>query len=745
MRNFNVKGMNCAACSARVERAVMALDGIESCSVNLLSASMCVEGNASDQMIILAVEKAGYSASVMRGVKETSDSDDSLARKERKRILNRLVLSAVLLVFLMYFSMGRALGLPLPDFISSRAAAQAGIQLALATAVLVINRSFFINGTRAIVRRVPNMDTLVALGSFASYAYSTWGVVEMLIFPTRGVECLHDLYFESAAMIPVLITLGKLLESMAKKKTTGAIEQLMRLSPSTAVVLRGGKEICIPTDEVIVGDVFVVRPGERIPADGEVIEGESAVDESMLTGESIPNEKSLGSSVYAATLNKSGYLKCRATSVGEGTTISGIIKLVSDATATKAPIAKLADKVAGIFVPVVLAIAIASVGVWLLVGETVGFALARGISVLVISCPCALGLATPVAVMVGSGVGAKRGILFKSASAIEASGRVRYVALDKTGTITEGRPRVAKMTVFGEDEAAFLTLACSIEAKSEHPLAEAVCELAEEKGIAPKEVTGFVAVPGGGVQGVLDGVEVIGGNLEFTSLKATLTTEACQIYREYASIGMTPLLFASGGRVTGIIGVRDRIKGDSFSAIEKMQRMGIKVIMLTGDNEITANSVAKESGVDTVIAGVLPDGKEQTVRELSEKGTVMMVGDGINDAPALARADVGVAIGRGADIAVDSADVVLTGSSLMGVVTAIRLGRSVLRNIKQNLFWAFCYNIVGIPLAAGAFISLLGWEMSPMLSAAAMSVSSLLVVSNALRLNLFKDDRGCRI
>ncbi len=739
MRKFQVGGMSCAACSARVEKAVSALGGIESCSVNLLTASMNVEGDVSDEDIIKTVEKAGYTAAIAGGVKKANTAEKS-ENGEAASILKRLIASAVILLILMYFSMGHMLGIPMPKALSGEPLALGFIQLLLSAAVLVINQKFFISGTRAAFLRAPNMDTLVALGSAASFGWSVYVLFKMIFKPEAASGYLHEMYFESAAMILVLITVGKMLESLAKGRTTNAIKSLMKLSPRTATVIRDGKEVEVPTEEVRIGDIFIVRPGANIPVDGEVTEGESAVDESMLTGESIPSEKSAGARVFAGTSNKSGYIKCRATSVGEETAIANIIKMVSDAAATKAPIAKIADKVSGIFVPFVLVVAIISGAVWLAVGQTLGFALERAISVLVISCPCALGLATPVAIMVGSGVGAKNGILFKNATAQEVSGRVKNIVLDKTGTITEGHPRVENLKLFGVLEAEFLTLAAALESGSEHPLAEAVVEYARQRGIPVCSAESFRAYAGGGVSGTVNGKALIGGSLKFVSEEVEISDEAREAYEAFAKEGKTPVLFASDGELIGIAAIRDAIKQGSPLAIAKMQKMGIRVTMLTGDNEISARAIASEVGVDDVIAGVLPEGKEQVIRELSKKGAVMMVGDGVNDAPALTRADVGVAIGSGTDVAIDSADVVITGNSLLGAVNAVRLGRAVLRNIKENLFWAFCYNIIGIPLAAGAFIAAFGWTLNPMFGAAAMSISSFLVVMNALRLNLIKLD-----
>lgn len=741
MKRFSVGGMSCAACSARVEKAVKGLAGVESCSVNLLTASMLVDGDVSDDVIISAVKKAGYTASVKGGEKSKS-ADNALRDAETPRLIKRLAASVGFLLVLMYFSMSHMIGFPLPDVLDSNPAAQGLIQLLLSTVLLVINQKFFISGTRALILRAPNMDTLVSLGSAASYIYSVWMLFSMVIHPSAAGEYLHELYFESAAMILVLITVGKLLEAIAKGKTTNAINSLMKLSPPTATVIRNGEETVIPTDEVLVGDIFTVRPGESIPVDGEVIDGESAVDESALTGESVPAEKAVGARVFAATSNTSGFLKCRASSVGEGTAIAGIIKMVSDASATKAPIAKIADRVSGVFVPFVMIAASVCAAVWLAVGESVGFALARAISVLVVSCPCALGLATPVAIMVGSGIGAKNGILFKNATALEVSGKVRNIVLDKTGTITEGHPRVTEMTAFSLSESELLRYAAAVESGSEHPLSVAVRDHAALLGTDVPKAESFTAYTGGGVCAAVDGEQVVGGSLKFVGERVNVGADVRELYEKYAAQGKTPLLFSKGERLIGIIAVRDALKPDSTEAISDMKRLGIKVTMLTGDNELSAAAIAAECGVDSVIAGVMPDGKERVVRELSAEGAVMMVGDGINDAPALARADVGVAIGRGTDIAIDSADVVLTGSSLGEVVSAVRLGRAVMRNIKENLFWAFCYNIIGIPLAAGMFISLFGWKLTPMFGAAAMSFSSFFVVMNALRLNLIRFKRS---
>lgn len=735
-KEFKVGGMSCAACSARVEKTVSALDGVSSCSVNLLTASMTVDGTASEDTIINAVKAAGYSAK-LKGAKASVEEDGTRDLQTRKLLL-RLIASVVLLVCLMYFSMGHMIGLPLPEFLEKSALGQGIIQAILSSAVLVINCRFFINGTRALIKLSPNMDTLVALGSAVSFCYSVVGLFLIAFNPEEAFEYLHNLYFESAAMILALITVGKMLESLAKGRATNAIKSLMSLSPKTATVIRDGKEVTIPAEEVKIGNILTVRPGESFAVDAQIIEGESAVDESMLTGESLPVDKSAGDKVYAATVNRSGFLKCRATSVGEGTAIAAIIKMVSDAAATKAPIAKIADKVSGVFVPIVLAIAAVTTAIWLIFNGEVGFALARGISVLVISCPCALGLATPVAIMVGSGVGAKNGILFKNATALEASARVKRVVLDKTGTVTEGRPRVTKIVTFGTSEQDFLSLALALEEGSEHPLARAVVAYAKEQGIAPLSLSGFKSHAGRGVSALVDGGEVFAGNFDFVSSRAEVGEEARKSYLDLAADGNTPILFLKSGAVVGIIALKDRVKDDSASAVLQMQKMGLEVTLLTGDNELSARAVAASIGVTEVKAGVLPDGKEAVIKALSEDCEVMMVGDGINDAPALTRASVGVAIGQGTDVAIDSADIVLKNSTLSDAVTAVSLGRAVLKNIKQNLFWAFIYNIVGIPLAAGAFIPLFEWELNPMFGAAAMSLSSFLVVMNALRLNFFK-------
>ena len=735
-KEFKVGGMSCAVCSARVEKTVSLLEGVTFCSVNLLTASMTVDGMVSDEEIISAVKAAGYSAKLKSG--KPQDEEGDTHNLQTRKLLWRLISSVLLLICLMYFSMGHMLGLPLPGFLDKSALLQGIIQFVFSAAVLIINCRFFINGTRAIIKLSPNMDTLVALGSAVSFGYSVVGLFMIAYNPGQAFEYLHNLYFESAAMILALITVGKMLESLAKGRATNAIKSLMSLSPKTATVIREGNEVTIPADEVKIGDILTVRPGESFAVDAEIIEGESAVDESMLTGESLPIDKKTGDKVYAATVNRSGFLKCRATSVGEGTAIAAIIKMVSDAAATKAPIAKIADKVSGVFVPIVLGIAALTTVLWLIFDGGVGFALARGISVLVISCPCALGLATPVAIMVGSGVGAKNGILFKNATALETSARVKHIVLDKTGTVTEGHPRVTKIVPIDISDKDFLTLALTLEDKSEHPLARAVVVYAKEQGISPLAAVGFKSHSGRGVSATVNGCEAFAGNVDFISSKIQIPQDIQKIYLDLSADGNTPILFAKSTDVVGIIALKDRVKGDSKAAVMQMQKMGLKVTLLTGDNELCAGRVAAEVGITDLKAGVLPDGKEAVIKQLSLDGAVMMVGDGINDAPALARADVGVAIGQGTDVAIDSADVVLKNSSLSDAVSAVSLGRAVLRNIKQNLFWAFIYNIVGIPLAAGAFIPLLGWELNPMFGAAAMSLSSFFVVMNALRLNFFK-------
>ena len=746
MKQYNVTGMSCAACSARVEKAVSKLDGVTSCSVSLLTNSMGVEGNVTPEEVIAAVESAGYGATLKGADKKSANSEnnDNLKDTETPALLKRLIASLVFLILLMYFSMGHMMwGFPVPQFLESNHIAMGLIQLLLTAAVMVINQKFFISGFKALFNRAPNMDTLVALGSSAAFVYSTYALFAMtnaqLAGDTNGVMTyMHELYFESAAMILTLITVGKMLEARSKGKTTDALKSLIKLAPKTAVILVDGKETQVSIDKVKKGDIFVVRPGESILVDGIIIEGNSAVNESALTGESIPVDKSKGDVVSAATINQSGFIKCEASRVGEDTTLSQIIKMVSDASATKAPIAKAADKVSGVFVPVVIAIAIITAAVWLLVGENVGFALARAISVLVISCPCALGLATPVAIMVGSGVGAKNGILFKTAESLEQSGKIKIVALDKTGTITKGEPKVTNIIAFESDKTELMKTALALECKSEHPLAKAVVAKASEDGLTPDEVDEFKISSGSGLSGVLKGESVYGGNLRYVSEFTQIINKAIATAEKLSDEGKTPLYFVKGNKLLGIIAVADEIKEDSAEAVKELHNMGLHVVMLTGDNEKTANAVGKLAGVDEVIAGVLPDGKEKVVSNLKQKGRVAMVGDGINDAPALTSADVGIAIGAGTDVAIDAADVVLMKSRLADVPAAIRLGRATLRNIHENLFWAFIYNAIGILIAAGLFIPLFGWRLNPMFAAAAMSLSSLCVVTNALRLNFVK-------
>lgn len=738
--------MSCAACSARVEKAVSKLDGVTSCSVSLLTNSMGVEGEAGPEEVIAAVESAGYGAT-LKGSERKSDNsekDDNLKDTETPALLKRLIASLVFLILLMYFSMGHMMwGFPLPQFLENNHISMGLIQLLLTAAVMVINQKFFISGFKALFNRAPNMDTLVALGSSAAFVYSTYALFAMTNAQLAGdmngvMTYMHELYFESSAMILTLITVGKMLEARSKGKTTDALKSLIKLAPKTAVILVDGKETQVSVDKVKKGDVFVVRPSESIPVDGIIIEGSSAVNESALTGESIPVDKSKGDVVSAATINQSGFIKCEASRVGEDTTLSQIIKMVSDASSTKAPIAKAADKVSGVFVPIVIAIAIITAAVWLLVGESVGFSLARAISVLVISCPCALGLATPVAIMVGSGVGAKNGILFKTAESLEQSGKIRIVALDKTGTITKGEPKVTDIIAFESDKTELLKTALALECKSEHPLAKAVVERANEDGLTPEEVDKFKISSGSGLSGILEGKAIYGGNLRYVSEFAKISDTAITTAEKLADEGKTPLYFAKGNKLLGIIAVADEIKEDSAEAVKELHNMGLHVVMLTGDNEKTAKAVGKLAGVDEVIAGVLPDGKEKVVSKLRQKGRVAMVGDGINDAPALTSADVGIAIGAGTDVAIDAADVVLMKSRLSDVPAAIRLGRATLRNIHENLFWAFIYNAIGIPIAAGLFIPLFGWRLNPMFAAAAMSLSSFCVVTNALRLNFVK-------
>ena len=744
MEQYNVTGMSCAACSSRVEKAVSRVPGVTSCSVSLLTNSMGVEGTASASAIVKAVQEAGYGASPKAAAAETPSAElDALADHETPRLKKRLIASLVFLAVLMYFSMGHMMwGWPLPHWFDGNHVAMGLVQLLLAGIVMVINQKFFISGFKGLLHRAPNMDTLVALGSSASFLWSTYALFAMTRAQVDGNDALvmhymMELYFESAAMILTLITVGKMLEARSKGKTTDALKSLMKLAPQTATLLRDGAEVTVSIAQVKKGDLFVVRPGENIPVDGLVLEGSSAVNESALTGESIPVDKAAGDKVSAATTNQSGFLKCEATRVGEDTTLAQIIRMVSDAAATKAPIAKIADTVSGFFVPAVISISVLTTLVWLLLGREFGYALARGISVLVISCPCALGLATPVAIMVGNGLGARNGILFKTAASLEAAGRTQIVALDKTGTITSGEPRVTDiLPAEGVSESELLTLAASLEQKSEHPLAKAVLAYAETETIACPDVTDFAALPGNGLSARLDGMEIYGGNAEFIATKASVPAELQAEAARLAAEGKTPLFFGGAGRLMGVIAVADTLKEDSPRAIRELQNMGIRVVMLTGDNQRTADAIGRQAGVDEVIAGVLPDGKEAVIRRLQESGKVAMVGDGINDAPALTRADTGIAIGAGTDVAIDAADVVLMNSRLSDVPAAIRLSRATLRNIHENLFWAFIYNIIGIPLAAGVFIPF-GLTLNPMFGAAAMSLSSFCVVSNALRLNLF--------
>ena len=747
MEQYSVTGMSCAACSARVEKAVSKVPGVTACSVSLLTNSMGVEGTASPQEIIQAVERAGYGASQKSGgakAPTTAEAEEALVDHETPILKRRLIASLIFLVMLMYFSMGHMMwGWPLPSFYEGNHVAMGLTQMLLTIIVMVINQKFFISGFTSLFHRAPNMDTLVALGATAAFGYSTYALFAMTAAQVAGdlagvMKYMMDFYFESAAMILTLITVGKMLEARSKGKTTDALKGLMKLAPKTATLLRNGQEVKVPIEQVQTGDIFVVRPGENIPVDGVVEEGSSAVNESALTGESIPVDKAAGDSVSAATLNQSGFLRCRATRVGEDTTLSQIIQMVSDAAATKAPIAKIADKVSGVFVPVVITIAVVTTAVWLLLGYDVGFSLARGISVLVISCPCALGLATPVAIMVGNGMGAKNGVLFKNAVSLENAGRTQIVALDKTGTITAGEPKVTDILPANNvKEKDLLYLAVSLEQKSEHPLARAILQCGEEKQITPGEATDFQALAGNGLVASCKGKMLYGGNYAFISRKLTVPKQLQEAAENLAQAGKTPLFFAQGKQLLGIIAVADVIKEDSPQAIQELRNMGIQVVMLTGDNERTAQAIAKQAGVDHVVAGVLPDGKEAVIRKLKEHGKVAMVGDGINDAPALTRADLGIAIGAGTDVAIDAADVVLMKSRLSDVPAAIRLSRMTLRNIHQNLFWAFIYNTIGIPLAAGVFIPL-GLTLNPMFGAAAMSLSSFCVVTNALRLNLFK-------
>ncbi len=748
MEQYTVTGMSCAACSARVEKAVSGVKGVSSCSVSLLTNSMGVEGTASAEDIIAAVRAAGYDASPKdrqeSSARKTAD-EDALRDRETPVLKKRLIASLGFLIVLMYVSMGHMMwGWPLPSFFDNNHVAMGLVQMLLTIIVMVINQKFFISGFKSLWHRAPNMDALVALGATAAFGYSTFALFAMTDAQVKGdaaavMSYMHEFYFESAAMILALITLGKMLEARSKGKTTDALKSLMKLAPKTATVERNGAEMTVPIEQVAKDDVFLVRPGESIPVDGVVIDGSSAVDESTLTGESIPVDKAAGSQVSAGTMNRSGFIRCKATRVGEDTTLSQIIRMVSDAAATKAPIAKVADKVSGVFVPTVITIAAITVAAWLIAGQTVGFALARGISVLVISCPCALGLATPVAIMVGNGMGAKNGILFKTAVSLEETGKAQIVALDKTGTITRGEPRVTDLIpADGVSETELLSAAYALEKKSEHPLARAITQRAEQERLTAFEIESFEALPGNGLTASFDGAELLGGSFKFISGQIAVSDETAKRAEHLSEEGKTPLLFARGGALIGIIAVADVIKDDSPQAIEQMRNMGIHVVMLTGDNERTAKAIGAKAGVDEVIAGVLPDGKESVIRRLKEKGKVIMVGDGVNDAPALTSADIGIAIGAGADVAIDAADVVLMKSRLSDVPAAIRLSRATLRNIHENLFWAFIYNIIGIPLAAGVFISVLGWQLNPMFAAAAMSFSSFSVVTNALRLNLFK-------
>ena len=751
MIQYIVTGMSCAACSARVEKAVSKVPGVTSCSVSLLTNSMGVEGTATEQEIIKAVKDAGYGASKKgEGAAKVQPTqalagEDMLKDRETPVLKRRLIASVGFLIVLMYFSMGHMMwGWPVPGFMKDNHVMMGLLQMLLTITVMVINQKFFISGFKGLIHRAPNMDTLVALGSGASFVYSTYALFAMTDAQMHGdmdavMSYMHDFYFESAAMILALITVGKMLEARSKGKTTDALKGLMKLAPKTAVVIRGEKEVQVSIEQVQKGDCFVVKPGENIPVDGEVIEGNSAVNESALTGESIPVDKAVGDKVSAATVNQSGYLKCRATRVGEDTTLSQIIQMVSDAAATKAPIAKIADRVSGVFVPTVITIAVITIIVWLITGQSIGFALSRGIAVLVISCPCALGLATPVAIMVGNGMGARNGIMFKTAVSLEETGKMQIVALDKTGTITSGEPKVTDIIpAAGVTEDTLLKCAYALENKSEHPLARAILENAKEENAGIEEVTGFQALPGNGLTAILDGHTLYGGNHTFISSKVSVDGDIQKKAEKLAEAGKTPLFFGNEDRLLGVIAVADVIKEDSPQAIKELQNMGIHVVMLTGDNERTAKAIGQQAGVDEVIAGVLPEGKEQVIRKLKEKGKVAMVGDGINDAPALTRADMGIAIGAGTDVAIDAADVVLMKSRLSDVPAAIRMSRATLRNIHENLFWAFFYNIIGIPLAAGVWYPLFGWKLNPMFGAAAMSLSSFCVVSNALRLNLFK-------
>ncbi len=744
MHKFSITGMSCAACSTRVEKAVSEVQGVTECSVNLLTNTMITEGTASEESIINAVENAGYGASVY-GEKKKTEENDLSGKKEISAMKIRLISSAILLVVLMYFSMGNMLfGLPYFGIFKDNPLAVGIVQMLLSGIIMVINQKFFISGFKSTIHRAPNMDVLVSLGSLASFGYSVYALFMMCNAYINGNihvahTYFHELYFESAAMILTLITVGKMLEAYSKGKTTNAIKSLMELSPKTAVVLREGKEVTIPASEVVKGDIFLVKPGASVPADGVVIEGVSAVNESALTGESIPVDKAAGDKVSAATVNQSGFLKCEATNVGEDTALSKIIKMVSDAAATKAPVAKIADRVSGVFVPVVIAIAVVTIAVWLFLGEAFGTALARGICVLVISCPCALGLATPVAIMVGSGVGAKNGILFKTSTALENTGKVKVVAFDKTGTITKGEPTVTDIIpADGVKAEELLKIAYALEKQSEHPLAKAVVKKCKEENLPLESVDDFTALPGFGVKGVLDGHVVMGGNLRMIKENGVEESEVVSLTESLSEKGKTPLVFVKENTFIGVIAVADVVKENAKNAIADLKSIGIEVVMITGDNEKTAKAIAQQVGIENVVANVLPDGKESTIRTLQEKGSVAMVGDGINDAPALTRADIGIAIGAGTDVAIESADVVLSSENIESVVTAIKLSRKTLKNIHENLFWAFFYNVIGIPLAAGVWINLTGWTLNPMFGAAAMSLSSFCVISNALRLNLFK-------
>lgn len=750
MKQFDVTGMSCAACSARVEKAVSGLEGVNSCSVSLLTNSMAVEGTVPDEIIIEAVKNAGYGASLKGKNNNDSENGDALKDTETPALKKRLIASVGFLAVLMYISMGHIMwGWYLPEILSENHVALGLLQMILAAIIMEINRKFFINGFKGLIHKSPNMDTLVALGSGASFIWSVYSLFAMTAAQMNGDlsavhEYLHGFYFESAAMILTLITVGKMLEARSKGKTTDALRSLMNLAPKTATVIRNGKETEISVSDVRKGDVFIVKSGESIPVDGVVTEGEAAVDESALTGESVPVDKAVGDTVSGATINKSGYIKCEATRVGEDTTLSQIIKMVGDAAATKAPIAKIADRVSGVFVPAVITIAVITTVIWLIMGESFAFSLARGISVLVISCPCALGLATPVAIMVGNGVGAKNGILFKNAVSLEEAGRVNIVALDKTGTITEGKPKVTDIIPDGITENELLKIAYSLEKKSEHPLAGAIIQRAEETGISAYESNNFSVFAGNGLKAEIDGCEIIGGNLKFISENAAVSDILKNKADALSGNGKTPMAFAKDGKSIGIIAVADTIKNDSPDAIKRLRSMGMRVVMLTGDNEKTAEAIGKQAGVDEVIAGVLPDGKEAVIRDLQKQGKVAMVGDGINDAPALTRADIGIAIGAGTDIAIDAADTVLMKNRITDVAAAVTLSRATLRNIRQNLFWAFIYNVIGIPLAAGVFIPVFGWELNPMFGAAAMSLSSFCVVSNALRLNFVDIHNGLK-